>query len=85
MTRSTITPPVRGGHSSIVEMALTVDGVSHRVAQMGGDFIILETPVDIPPTKGSLTLEIDGEPEAWQVFLPKGVKKDRARTPVERI
>jgi len=65
-------------------MALIVDRISHRVAQMGGDFIILETPVEISPTKADLTLEIDGEAETRPVFLPKGVKIDRPRTPVER-
>jgi hypothetical protein len=65
-------------------MALIVNGVSSRVAQMGGDFIILAEPVDYPPTNAELTLEIDGEMEKWSVYLPKGIRKNRPRTPVER-
>lgn len=83
--RSTITPPIRGGHSSIVEMALVIDGVSKRVSQMGGDFIMLEQPQDHPPTHADLTLDIDGDLQKWRVFLPKGIQKDRAETPVQRL
>jgi hypothetical protein len=67
----------------MVEMALIVNGKSSRVVQMGGDFIILGESVEYPPTSAELTLEIDGELEKWSVYLPKGIRKNRTRTPVE--
>ena len=52
---------------------------------MGGDFIILEKPIEIPPTKGDLSLVVDGDLQSWQIVLPKGVRKNHTRTPIERI
>jgi hypothetical protein len=66
-------------------MALNVDGTSHRVAQMGGDFIILESATELAPTKANLSLIIDGDVKTWEVLLPKGVRKGHPRTPIEGL
>jgi hypothetical protein len=40
---------------------------------MGRDFVFLKTPIEHPPTTGSLVLQIDDTEESWPVRLPAGL------------
>lgn len=43
------------------------------VAQLGPGFLLLDTPVDHPPTEASIVLRIDASEETWSVRLPDGI------------
>lgn len=65
-------------HSAIVNMTLTVQGSTVRIAQMGPDFVLL--PLEewnrhtAPPNCNAyIRLSIDGVKRAWGVKLPEGI------------
>jgi hypothetical protein len=62
-----------GGHSALVEMNMIVNGSSLPVAQMGPDFVLLNSLTEHPPAVATLVLKIDGTEERWNVHLPKGI------------
>jgi hypothetical protein len=72
----------QGGHSAVVTMRLLLDGVSIPVAQMGPDFILLETPLEHPPATGSLVLNVDETERQWKVRLPQGIFADAKRVAI---
>ncbi len=48
------------GHSAQVEMCLLLnDGRAMRIAQMGPDFLILESATEHPPGNATLELRVD--------------------------
>jgi hypothetical protein len=66
-------------------MALILDGGSHRVSQLGPDFLILQNPTEHGPSEADLTLDIDGDQEHWRVFLPAGIQIAGRRVQLKRI
>jgi hypothetical protein len=62
-----------GGHSARVKMRLVLNGSSIPVAQMGPDFLILESPTEHSPTDATLELRIDASERSWKVRLPEGI------------
>ena len=83
MMTSIVTSKAKGGYSAIVEMALIIDGASHRIGQLGPDFLILETPFIHAPTSAEILTEIDGNQDRWTVYLPKGVSKTERRVVIK--
>jgi hypothetical protein len=80
MKSSSISPISKSvAHSAYVDMQLLIDGLSFGVAQMGHDFILLEKPVNHPPTIASLTLQVDQSKTQWNVMLPDGISAGSAR------
>jgi hypothetical protein len=69
----------QGGHSSRVEMHLMLDGAAHRVAQLGPDFLMLETPVDHPPVEAEFVFSVDDNCRRWTVRLPEGISRNSIR------
>lgn len=63
-------------------MAVIVNGVAHRLSQMGPNFVILDKPGNHPPCNAELTLEIDGELERWKAYLPKGLPDNERWIPL---
>jgi hypothetical protein len=67
------------GHSADVKMSLIIDEVSHPVAQLGPDFLILKTPIDHAPTIATVLLSIDGSERKWIVQIPRAVSRESRR------
>jgi hypothetical protein len=68
-----------GGHSALVRMRLLLDGRSFRIAQMGPDFLFVESPGDHPPTRATIEMQVDGSQRTWEVNLPQGLKAGEPR------
>lgn len=83
MMPSMISNPVRSGHSAQVEISLIVNGSSHRVGQLGPDFLILDEAAEHPPTSADILMDIDGKKKQWTVFLPTGLKAGERRVRFE--
>ncbi len=60
-------------------MRLLVNGASFRIAQMGPDFLFVESPGDHPPASATIEMQVDGSQRAWRVTLPQGMKADNGR------
>lgn len=54
-------------------MRLLVNGLSLPVAQMGRDFLLIDSPVNQPPANASLLLRVDMAERRWSVHLPEGI------------
>jgi hypothetical protein len=70
------------GHSANVVMALLLNGQSLPIAQMGPDFLLLDSPIEHPPAIADVVLSVDGEEERWTVRLPEGIQAARRRVAV---
>jgi hypothetical protein len=74
-----ITEQSYGAHSAQVKMRLIVNGASIPIAQMGDDFLIVESASDQPPGEASIFLQVDESESQWRVRLPQGISKDSKR------
>ncbi len=63
-------------------MLLLVNGLALSVAQMGPDYIFLDSPVDHPPTAENMILRVDQNERRWNVHLPKGISAGRKRVEI---
>lgn len=72
-------PTSQGGHSARVRMRLRLNGISFRIAQMGPDFLFVESPADYPPTRATIELQVDDVHRAWEVNLPRGMQAGDTR------
>lgn len=72
-TSSMVPLSSQGGHSTQVNMRLLVNGLSLSVAQMGPDFVLLNSPVNHPPAAASLVLQVDESERCWNVSHPSGI------------
>ena len=52
------------------------------VAQIGPDFVVLESPLDLSPTHAELVVEIDHSEKRRTVFLPRGIHATDCETPI---
>jgi hypothetical protein len=68
-----------GGHSALVRMRLLLNGMSFRIAQMGPDFLFVDSPADHPPTRATIELQVDDSHRTWEVNLPHGMKSGDER------
>lgn len=66
-------------------MRLLVNGVSFRIAQMGPDFLFVESPRDHPPAHATIELQVDDAQRAWEVNLPHGMKAGDERVALAAI
>jgi hypothetical protein len=73
------------GHSAQVKMRLLVNGSSIPVAQMGPDFLILESAAEHPPSDATLELRVDANERRWQVRLPRGISSASRTVTISRI
>jgi len=60
-------------------MRLSVSGAVIRITHMGPDFLLIESPIDLPPCEASLSLQVDDSESEWKVRLPDGISKDSKR------
>jgi hypothetical protein len=72
----------QGGHSAQVKMRLLFNGGSITVAQMGPDFLLVDTPINHPPGNASLVLQVDQSERRWDVRLPDGISAGSKRVAI---
>ena len=60
-------------------MRLLLNGASFRIAQMGPDFLFVESPGDHPPARATIELQVDAAQRTWEVNLPHGMKASDER------
>ena len=65
-------------------MRLLVNGFSLAVTQMGRDFLLVETPVNHPPTDASVILQVDESERRWNVRLPEGISVASKRVVISK-
>ena len=56
-------------------MELIAHGMSISINQMGPDFLLVESPVDLPPGEATIVLQVDKSERRWQVLLPDGISR----------
>ena len=66
-------------------MRLHVNGLSFRIAQMGPDFLFVESPGDHPPARATIELQVDDSHRTWEVDLPQGMKAGDERVSLSAI
>ncbi len=71
-----------GAHSAQLEMRLLVNGRSIGITHMGPDFLLVESPTDLPPGEASIMLKVDDSESQWKVRLPEGMSKTSKRVPL---
>ena len=74
----------QGGHSAQVKMRLLLNGSSIPVAQMGPDFLILESATEHPPSDATIELRIDASERRWKVRLPNGISNASRNVTISR-
>lgn len=73
MSSSILASYNRAGHYADVKMHLSVADHTLSVRQLGPDYLLLEFPIDHPPTMGTLFFSIDGNARERQIQLPEGI------------
>ncbi|MDA1056111.1 MAG: hypothetical protein O3C40_37500 [Planctomycetota bacterium] len=67
-------------HSADVQMHLSVNGHVLRIGHLGPDYLILDNPIDHPPTDAEISLSVDGNDRRWRVKLVDGLSASQARS-----
>jgi hypothetical protein len=83
-TSSTVPLSTQGGHSAQVDIYLLVNGQSLPVAQMGADFVLLESPVNHPATDATVVFRVDQSESRWKVRLPQGISANKERVEIAK-
>ena len=60
-----------GGHSARVRMRLLVNGASFRIAQIGPDFLFVESPGNHPSARATIELQVDDARRSWEVIASR--------------
>ena len=63
-------------------MRLLVNGLSIPVAQMGPDFLLVESPVNHPPAIACMVLQVDKTERRWNVLLPDGISTGQKKVAI---
>jgi hypothetical protein len=72
------------GHSTDVRMELCVNGHILPIAQLGPNFLVLETPIDHPAVDAEIGMWIDGREDHWRVRLADGITAGQRKTAISR-
>ena len=69
-------------HSADVQMHLSVNGHRLSIGHLGPDYVVLDTPIDHPPSDAEISLSVDGKASRWEVKLVDGLSVERARAQI---
>lgn len=64
--------------SADVQMRLYVEGHELEIAQLGPDFLVLKTPIDLGAADAEIHMTIDDVENRWPVYLPEGLSAGNA-------
>ncbi|MDX1926103.1 MAG: hypothetical protein SFV81_06275 [Pirellulaceae bacterium] len=66
-------------HSSVVTLELLVGERKIPLVQMSREYLISQTPVELPVTDAEILMHVDGKPTRMAVFLPDGCSLENRR------
>ena len=66
-------------------MRLLVNGLCLPVAQMGPDFVLVDSPVNHPPADARMILQVDQTERCWSVRLPQGISAGTKRVTIAAL
>ena len=64
-------------------MRLLLKGASFRIAQMGPDFLFIDSPENHPAARGIIEMSVDGSHRTWEVNLPDGIRAGDPRVSLD--
>lgn len=70
----------KASHSADVRMHLSVNGHILSIGHLGPDYVILDNPIDHPPSDAEVSLSVDGNETRWQVKLVDGLSASQTRS-----
>jgi hypothetical protein len=70
------------GHSSNVQMHLSVNGHVLKIGQLAPNFVILQESIAHPPAQAEIFMSVDGHESRWQVFLVNGITPAESKTAI---
>ena len=70
-------------HSADVQMQLSVNGHVLTIGHIGPDYVILDHPIDQPPSEAEISMSVDTWASQWPVVLPNGIRE--RRVPIRRM
>ncbi|MEX2172205.1 MAG: hypothetical protein WD851_22990 [Pirellulales bacterium] len=65
--------------SADVRMVLAVNGQKLTVGHLAPDYVLLDNPIDHPPTDAEICLTVDGRQERWPVRLVEGLSTTKPK------
>ena len=71
-------------YSTVADFELRANGQSYAVVQVAADFLILESPQQIPPGDAELIIRVDKEVMKRHLALPQGATPEMERVPILR-
>ena len=66
-------------------MRLLLNGSSIPIAEMGPDFLVLESDMEHPPSDATLELCVDASERRWKVRLPEGISSGSRTVAISRV
>lgn len=66
-------------------MRLYVGEQALQIAQLGPDFLVLQTPMDLKPQDAEIFLRIDHTQKRWKVALVEGAKAGEDVVPIKAV
>jgi len=78
--KSVMSPPATG-YSPPLRISLEVDGKTYDVAATAPEWLILRDAADLPPTWGTLHVDLDGDVRSERLNFHEGIRADRRRQP----
>jgi len=66
-------------------MHLLVNGQVLAIAQLGRNFLVLETSTEHPPTQAEILVTVDGNEKRWTVRLPNGIGPGQKRVLLAKV
>jgi hypothetical protein len=60
------------GYSSVVRLALRVNGCEHDLASIGPQAVRLRKPLSLPPCDAEVIMRVNGNERLWPVILSQG-------------
>jgi hypothetical protein len=69
-------------YSASVEIYLALHDRHLRIGHLGPNYVILDDPIDAPPSDAQLSLSVDGATTCWPIHLPEGLSAADPRVPI---
>ncbi len=66
-------------------MQLLVNGFTLPIAQLGPDFLLVNTPVNHAPVSATVVMQIDESERRWNVRLPQGMSAESKRVQIAAV
>ncbi len=72
-------------HSAVVQLTMECGDATIRLSQVGPDFVIAKTPIQLAPCEATIIVIVDGNIRRTRVRLPGGMSPSIEETPIQII